>query len=77
MTDTAAAHIPPKRLKAAQAALDAYADARGFSDLSDSDTIDLITDLLHLAAQNETETLFGPHAIHRVAWMHYAEETGQ
>ncbi len=71
---TYSAKIPARRLDAARASVSAYAAARGFSDQIDTDIIDQITDLLHLAAQKTTKDMFTPDMIHRIALMHYEKE---
>ena len=73
MTDAPnAATIPPKRIEAAQAALDAYRQARGFDSKPDEDAIDLLVDLLHLS--EHWNSCFAADVIHRLAWLHYQEE---
>lgn len=62
------------RLTAAQAALNAYRQAKGHDDVS-SDLIDLVTDLLHL--NDDYGGAYDADDITRIALMHYNEETGQ
>lgn len=64
------------RIAWATIALRAYADAKappGGNDLEHCDLIDLIADLLHLAA----DSLLDPADCLRIAQMHYDAETQQ
>jgi hypothetical protein len=58
------------RLPWAGAALEAYRQAKG-EDSDDYDTIDLITDLLHHSETHNRD----PHAIVRMALIHFEAET--
>ena len=74
----AAPPVPPRRIEAARAALEAYRASRGYPDAPDSDAIDLCVDVLHWLDATPPEpgepTRYAPDIIHRLIWRHYDEE---